>query len=397
MQMAGHSLLEVESASEAVEILKGNSVDWLLVSQTLVDGDGVKFLRDIRELDGLATIPAILLTGKNPDTLVTDTRGLNIQLVVDKDDASSVLEALSLAQSGPSDVDVGRVLYLEDSPTAVHQMKDALEESGLVVDHVKSGEEAIAALQRWRYSLVVTDVHPEGRLGGEKLIRALREVVDQKSGPPILGISAADSSSERQDLFRAGIDDFIGKGALPEEVHARIRSLLSMSLSRQIPSESAFDYDTGLLRRVLFIRMAEKMLGQARRHVFPVTLVLIRLNLAAYESEKEGKQTALYGFGRLIERSSRLGDLAGRWGKQEFALLLEHCSPRDAADRMRRLFESARDRLPNSGGMVFSAGCSGDLGESLVLPLLFEAAERACDEAVASGRQVVATPTGEPL
>lgn len=390
LMRSGHVMLEADNAEAALALLDRESVNWVLVAQTLAEVSGLELIGRMRANSAFRGLPVVLLYGGRTDSLVNAARELNVHAVVDKADAATVLDALALAEATDRKMKRGRILYLEDSPTAVYRMRETLMQSGLIVDHAKTGDEALSALQRWRYDLVVTDVHPEGGLNGADLIRSLKTVSGGESGPPVLGISASDSPRDRQVLFQAGIDDFVAKSALPEEINARVMALLAVRQGRDVAQGAAFDYETGLLRRILFIRMAEKMLGQARRHEFSVALALIRMGPVP-EHGMESAAQMLSEFGCLIERSSRLGDLAGRWGAEEFSLLLDHCSPADAAERVRRLFAAARAQWTDAPSLPLAAGCAGGMGEDLVLPLLFEAARQACEEAARNHGGVVVT------
>jgi CheY-like chemotaxis protein len=75
---------------------------------------------------------------------------------------------------------------------------------------VASGEEALAALEGFTYSLVLMDCHMPG-MDGYAATRELRRRENGARRIPVIAMTADAYDADRQACFDAGMDDFIAK------------------------------------------------------------------------------------------------------------------------------------------------------------------------------------------
>lgn len=98
---------------------------------------------------------------------------------------------------------------------------------------------------------------------------------------------------------------------------------------------------TGLSDRRAFAARSVDMLSMARRHREPLALMLLdvdHLKVINAEHGQEAGDRALALFGSCLTAQMRLGDLAGRVGSDEFAVLMSRCEalgPKALDKRMR--------------------------------------------------------------
>src|SRR5690606_3802537 len=97
----------------------------------------------------------------------------------------------------------------------------------------------------------------------------------------------------------------------------------------------------------------------------------------------------LVGFADLARHSLREGDVLGRWGGEEFLLVLPGASPAQAQQVSSRLQATVRDRLRAVGPVTFSAGVAAHRGSEPVEALLCRA-DAALYEAKHAGRDRIA-------
>jgi diguanylate cyclase (GGDEF)-like protein len=135
---------------------------------------------------------------------------------------------------------------------------------------------------------------------------------------------------------------------------------------------------TGILNRSAFMRRAETAIAESKRQPESTALVMLDLDYFKAVNDRHGHlagDQVLRTFGRFLMNSVRPGDDVGRYGGEEFALLLRNISPADAQHLVTRLLdEFGRAPFRGSGGqtffVTFSAGVamlddSSDLNEWL--------------------------------
>ena len=119
------------------------------------------------------------------------------------------------------------VLVAEDNPANQIIIRRMLQFLETEVDVVRTGQEAIEAVDRKRYDLVLMDINmPEldGITATERLRKAGQSV-------PILALTAAVIEEERRACLEAGMDGFIAKPVRLDTLKAAIRTALTKSLA----------------------------------------------------------------------------------------------------------------------------------------------------------------------
>ena len=115
----------------------------------------------------------------------------------------------------------GTVLLVEDEHSIGSMTRGYLERSGYRVVWVRSGEEAIAEVDRHPVRIVVLDIRLPG-IDGFDVARTLRT----KSEVPILMLTARDEEPDRVAGLELGADDYLTKPFSPRELVARMKAVL---------------------------------------------------------------------------------------------------------------------------------------------------------------------------
>ena len=131
-----------------------------------------------------------------------------------------------VATSPDAPVEEGRILVVDDDPTAMTLMRHLIEREGFRrVATASNGREALDLIREQPPDVVVLDVHlPE--LDG---LEVLREIVrsDERTGRPtgVLGVSGDVAATTAQSMLWAGADDFISRPFASAEFAMRVRRI----------------------------------------------------------------------------------------------------------------------------------------------------------------------------
>jgi diguanylate cyclase (GGDEF)-like protein len=148
---------------------------------------------------------------------------------------------------------------------------------------------------------------------------------------------------------------------------------------------------TGVLNRRGWTDRAEAQFASAVRHDHPLSLLLLDLDHFKHVNDTHGHakgDQALRLFARKLSKSQRSGDLVGRWGGEEFAVLLFHGAEDAGAAFDRRLRKWLREVSPKELGfpLDFSAGLATRGPGDQTLEAMLRRADEALYAAKGQGR-----------
>ena len=118
----------------------------------------------------------------------------------------------------------GHVLLVEDEPSVGELVRAYLARDGWIVIWVRSGEEALAELDRHAIRIVILDIGLPG-MDGFAVCHEMRG----RSRVPILMLTARDEEADRVVGLEVGADDYLTKPFSPRELVARMKAILRRS------------------------------------------------------------------------------------------------------------------------------------------------------------------------
>lgn len=165
-----------------------------------------------------------------------------------------------------------------------------------------------------------------------------------------------------------------------------IRLLLRLALlEERMRVLATYDSLTGLLNRRAFLEAAEKYLELAKRYQWPFSLLLLDIDDFKAVNDKFGHSAGddvLRAMGQVLSRVSRKSDLMGRYGGEEFILLLPETSYDNTLSFSERLHDAiAKEcisvddisiRMTVSVGVVL---CAARVNDKLALDDLIKRAD----------------------
>lgn len=119
---------------------------------------------------------------------------------------------------------MSKVLLIDDDVELSAMLKEFLTMEGFSVTTVSDGLTGEQYILAGHFDLVILDVMMPGQDGAQTL-HNLR----QRTGVPVLMLTAKDDYQGRVEGLEAGADDYVHKPCIPRELVARIRAILRRS------------------------------------------------------------------------------------------------------------------------------------------------------------------------
>lgn len=146
---------------------------------------------------------------------------------------------------------------------------------------------------------------------------------------------------------------------------ASLRDALQRAEKTNVLISHMADHDalTGLLNRRRMHKEVVSAVSHAQRYGIPFALVFVDLDRFKAVNDSHGHDAGdryLTGFAALLEQLARESDKLGRWGGDEFVILLPHATRPSAEQFVRRLNERmARDSIDIGPARVIASASVG--------------------------------------
>jgi len=286
-----------------------------------------------------------------------------------------------------------KILIADDSIVSRHLLEATLRKWGYEVTVACDGAEALGILEREDApALAILDWMMPG-LTGPEVCKRIRE----RRSEPYTYTLLLTSKSQKEDLIEgmeAGADDYITKPFDQHELQVRLRAgtrlvdlQAELLAAREALREQATrDALTHLWNRRHILEILDRELARAERERCPVGVIIVDLDHFKNVNDTYGHLTGdavLYEAASRMQNGVRQYDSIGRYGGEEFLILLPGCDEANCiaqADRLRRLI-AERDLLVH--GHVLSLTAS--FGVTSALPGVSWSSEsliRRADEAL---------------
>lgn len=232
---AGYRVTACASGAQALRRVAGQVFDLFLLDVMMPEMGGPETLKALRELPGLAQVPAVFLTARTQAQEVEAYRRYQVADVIAKpfdpvllcDRLARVLDG-STASRETVTADLPEALVIEDDLSILYLLQFILEEQGYRVRSASDGAEGRAAIEAGpaaRAALVVLDLTLPDE-DGLQLLARLR--ADPRWDPvAVLVLSALRDEETMRRAFAAGADDYLNKPFDPYQVAERLKRLIN--------------------------------------------------------------------------------------------------------------------------------------------------------------------------
>lgn len=255
------------------------------------------------------------------------------------------------------------VLIAEDDLISRRLLSRTLIKLGYQVIEAANGKEAWEILQETNIQMVITDwIMPE--MDGLELTRKIRSLSAMDGYVYIVILTGRRGIDNVVDGLDAGADDYLVKPFSPKELSARLKiGQRIFDLEQRLKGAHAkmrdlamHDELTGIWNRRAFYNHAVGVLEHATREGYPTSIVLLDIDHFKLVNDRYGHlvgDQVLKMVADTLKENLRLYDKVGRWGGEEFIVLLPTTSIAEAAEIADRLRISIADskHLINSNSL----------------------------------------------
>jgi CheY-like chemotaxis protein len=126
-----------------------------------------------------------------------------------------------------------RVLLVEDSLVNQELARECLTEAGCSVDTANDGRQAISCVNDKSFDIILMDCQMSG-MDGFNATRSIRNLEMGTGRPraPIIALTAHALLGDRELCISAGMDDYLSKPFLEDDLIAKIKKWLPVAQSR---------------------------------------------------------------------------------------------------------------------------------------------------------------------
>jgi hypothetical protein len=247
--LLGHEDIEIATAStgqEALERLRSERHDCMVLDLRLPDVSGFDILETIRDDADLKDLPVVVFTGKeltadedsrlhtmarsvvvkgveSPERLLDETALFLHRVVTDLPPEKQ--QMLHRLHASDEDLRGKSVLIVDDDVRNIFALSSLLERRGMRVITASTGKEAIEILARVpEVAIVLMDIMmPE--MDGYETTRAIRQNASLRR-MPIIALTAKAMKGDREKCLEAGASDYLAKPVDTTELLSALRMWL---------------------------------------------------------------------------------------------------------------------------------------------------------------------------
>lgn len=256
-----------------------------------------------------------------------------------------------------------RILIVDDDEQLAIHTSLILENSGMITQVVTEPYEACDAIANLNPDLIVLDLYMPSCSGMELagVIRFHPEYLHI----PIVFLSSETESERKLAALKTGSDDFLSKPIDPYHFTESIR--IRALRSRRVNQVAVHDSLTGLLNHAALKDRLHQEFSRTLRTGYHFTFAMIDIDNFEKINNQFGHlmgDRVISSLARMLKKRLRYGDVCGRFGGEEFAVILADCSCRDAQrliDHFREtfsehdfVFQHEKFRVTFSVGLVSS-------------------------------------------
>ena len=286
-----------------------------------------------------------------------------------------------------------RVLIVEDDAPLAQYCQHILEHAGMEVRWLSEPDKLLQVVSEFDPELILMDLSlPD--VSGVELVAVLSQF-ERWANLPIVYLSAESNPQKRTEALMTGGDAFLEKPVDPKLLvslsESRVRRL------RELKHAMTRDGLTGLMTHASIKEALEAEWQASRRTARPFSVVMLDIDHFKAVNDQYGHAVGdlvISSVGTFLRQHFRATDRLGRYGGEEFALVLPGCTAEKAVQLVDELREAFAGIRFFGNGRHFYCTLSAGVTDSDQFPdalpdTLIEKADHALYDAKDSGRNQV--------
>jgi len=364
LKVAGFTVITFSDGLEALSSLRWmqKPPDLITLDIDMPRMDGFVCCQQLREMEaqgqfGNVDHPVPVLFVSANDTFDNRSRGFHLGSLefISKPFARGDIATAVSKVLRPQTTFAGMTALVVDDNQGIRRMVGScLERFGLGIIEAENGRQAFELIKEnlVKVDMVIVDFDmPVMR--GDEFIHLTRQFPEVEH-LPMLSLSGAGDTHAVLRMFRAGASDYLTKPFIAEELLARVQVHLHLrrhmrhleEMNRNLYDKAVNDALTGLRNKRYFQEAFEEIFARSQRSRSDISCLFFDL-----DHFKKVNDTCGHGFGdyvlktigALVKKNVRCGDLAARFGGEEFVVVLPYTGLDQAefvAEKIRALVEA---------------------------------------------------------
>lgn len=289
------------------------------------------------------------------------------------------------------------ILVVDDSPVNLQVVGTHLDEVGYSTTFANNGHQAVERFKVAHPDLVLLDLMmPE--MDGLEVCDALKAVNPEI---PIIFLTASQEQEHLLSAFEQGAVDYLTKPFNKLELIARVKNHLMLRYAFnelkgalvEMERLAKTDGLTGLLNRSSLFDAASQEFARIQRYERPLSVLMLDIDRFKQVNDTYGHQvgdTVIQRVAASLKETLREVDIVGRYGGEEFAVILPETTLSQAADVAERirLQISQQSIATDTGNLTFTVSlgvAAYEVGMSSIDQVLKQA-DQALYQAKSNGR-----------
>ena len=240
-----------------------------------------------------------------------------------------------------------KILVVDDNKLNILLLKQILSDEDYEVHVLTSGAHVLEKSLEIKPDAILLDIMmPE--IDGFEVCSMLKEEPITKNIPVIM-VTAKTQGEDLKKAFNLGAFDYVKKPIDEVEVISRLRSALKYNAQQKVLETMAMtDGLTGLYNHKLILDLFDKEYKKAKRNNQAIAFLMLDIDHFKKVNDTYGHKTGdevLQRLADILRKNSRNSDLLGRYGGEEFCIILPNIKIEESqfvCERIRKAVEESK-------------------------------------------------------